>query len=54
MTNNILPDPKWNLEEIKTDLINNKDTLFIGCISFEDRCLAALECLGNSKGFQKC
>lgn len=38
----ILPDPKWKLEELIKDDLLTENTFFVGCVSFEDRCNAAI------------
>ena len=41
-----LPSPKWNINDIGSSIID-ETTLFIGCITYEDRCTTAVERVVN-------
>lgn len=38
----ILPDPKWELRELINNGLLTKQTFFLGCVSYEDRCKTAI------------
>lgn len=38
----ILPDPKWELRELLNNGLLTKQTFFLGCVSYEDRCKTAI------------